>query len=89
MEFVLGFVIWIVIGLVGGYILNNFYGGPQTTLLMTLTFGVFGAFIGGMLGNAAYVFHDPAPLRFGGLLGAVLGGAGFPLIYHFVAKKAL
>jgi uncharacterized membrane protein YeaQ/YmgE (transglycosylase-associated protein family) len=89
MEFVLGFVVWLAIGLLGGYVLNNFYRGPETTLLMTLTFGVFGAFIGGMLGNAAYVFHDPAPLRFGGLLGAVLGGGGFPLIYHFVARKAL
>jgi uncharacterized membrane protein YeaQ/YmgE (transglycosylase-associated protein family) len=56
---------------------------------MTLTFGVFGAFIGGMLGNAAYVFHAPSPLRFGGLLGAALGAAGFPLIYHFIARKAL
>jgi uncharacterized membrane protein YeaQ/YmgE (transglycosylase-associated protein family) len=89
MEFALGFLVWIVIGLVGGYALNNFYRGPTTTLLMTLTFGVFGAFIGGMLGNAAYVFHEPSPLRFGGLLGAALGAAGFPLIYHFIARKAL
>lgn len=89
MEFVMGFVIWIFLGLVGGYALNNFYRGPETTLLMTLTFGVFGAFIGGMLASSGYIFHAPTPLRFGALLGAAAGAAAFPLIYHYIAKKAL
>jgi uncharacterized membrane protein YeaQ/YmgE (transglycosylase-associated protein family) len=89
MEFVLGFVIWIFFGLVGGYLLNNFFRGPETTLLMTLTLGVFGAFIGGMLASSGYIFHAPTPLRFGALLGAALGGTGFPAIYHYIARKAL
>jgi uncharacterized membrane protein YeaQ/YmgE (transglycosylase-associated protein family) len=89
MEFALGFIVWIVLGLAGGYALNNFYRGPETSLAMTLTFGVFGAFIGGMLGNSGYLFHAPTPLRFGALLGAALGAAGFPLIYHAIARKAV
>jgi uncharacterized membrane protein YeaQ/YmgE (transglycosylase-associated protein family) len=89
MEFGMGFLVWIVIGLVGGFALNNFYRGPQTSLGMSLVFGFFGAFIGGMLGMSGYLFHSPTPLRLGGLLGATMGGLGFPLIYHFIAKRAV
>jgi uncharacterized membrane protein YeaQ/YmgE (transglycosylase-associated protein family) len=89
MEFGMGFVVWIALGLVGAYAVNNFYRGPGTSLPMTLTFGFFGAFIGGMLGTSGYIFHAPTPLRFGALLGAVIGAVAFPLIYHFIAKKAV
>jgi uncharacterized membrane protein YeaQ/YmgE (transglycosylase-associated protein family) len=89
MEFALGFVAWIIIGFVGGFALNNFYRGPQTSLGMSLVFGFFGAFIGGMLGMSGYIFHSPTPLRLGGLLGATLGATGFTFIYHFIARKAL
>jgi uncharacterized membrane protein YeaQ/YmgE (transglycosylase-associated protein family) len=89
MEFALGFVAWILIGMIGGFALNNFYRGPQTSLGLTLVFGFFGAFIGGMLGMSGYVFHSPTPLRLGGLLGATMGAFGFTFIYHFIARKAL
>jgi uncharacterized membrane protein YeaQ/YmgE (transglycosylase-associated protein family) len=89
MEFTLGFIAWILIGLVGGFALNNFYRGPQTSLGLTLVFGFFGAFIGGMLGMSGYIFHSPTPLRLGGLLGATAGALGFTFIYHFIARKAL
>lgn len=89
MTFVTGFLIWLVIGIGAGLLVRAFYRGPTTTAFLTLFFGVAGAFIGGMLGVAPYVTHDPTPLRFGGLLGAVLGGLLFPVVYNLVARKAL
>jgi uncharacterized membrane protein YeaQ/YmgE (transglycosylase-associated protein family) len=89
MEYVLGFVAWIVIGIVGAFVVYNFYRGPTTTLALTLVFGFFGAFIGGMLGMSGYVFHAPTPLRIGGLLAATIGAVGFTFMYHYIAKKAL
>jgi uncharacterized membrane protein YeaQ/YmgE (transglycosylase-associated protein family) len=88
-AFIIGFAVWITIGVVAGFIVNAAWRGPQTTMVMTIIFGFFGAFIGGMLGMSPYIFHDPLPLRFGGLLGATLGGLGFPFIYHFIAKKVV
>jgi uncharacterized membrane protein YeaQ/YmgE (transglycosylase-associated protein family) len=56
---------------------------------MTFTLGMFGAFIGGMLGTSAYIFHDPNPMRLGGMLGALIGASFFSFLYHFVARKAV
>lgn len=89
MAFVMGFAVWIALGLLGGFVMYFFYRGPETTQLMTIVLSVFGAFIGGMLGMSPYIHHAPLPLRLGGLIGATAGAFGFALIYHFVAKKAL
>lgn len=89
MTFVTGFLIWLALGAGAGLLLRLVYRGPTTTLFLSLFFGVAGAFIGGMLGASPYVAHDPTPLRFGALVGAVLGALLFPFIYHLVARKAL
>lgn len=89
MIFVTGFLIWLAVGIGAGLLLRAVYRGPTTTAFLGMFFGVAGAFIGGMLGVAPYVTHDPTPLRFGALLGAVLGALAFPFIYHLVARKAL
>lgn len=87
--FLMGLIVWAVIGFVIGFVVNMVYRGPETSTVMTLVFGFFGAFIGGMLAMSGYIFHDPAPLRIGGLIGASTGAAGFTFMYHFIAKKAL
>lgn len=89
MTFIIGFAAWLVIGLVGAFIIRAVYRGPDTTVLLTLAFGVFGATIGGMLGTSAHIFHDPSPLRVGGLIGAVLGAIGFTFIYNVIARTAV
>lgn len=89
MTFITGFLIWLAVGVVAGLVLRAVYAGPTTTAFLSAVFGVLGAFIGGMLGVAPYVTHDPTPLRTGALIGAVLGALLFPFIYHLVARKAL
>jgi uncharacterized membrane protein YeaQ/YmgE (transglycosylase-associated protein family) len=88
-AFAMGFAVWIVLGLLGGFVMYFFYRGPETTQLMSIVLSVFGAFIGGMLGMSPYIHHAPLPLRLGGLIGATAGAFGFALIYHFVARKAV
>ncbi|MFW5952026.1 MAG: GlsB/YeaQ/YmgE family stress response membrane protein [Gemmatimonadota bacterium] len=89
MTFLTGFLIWLAVGVGAGMLLRATYRGPTTTAFLSVFFGVAGAFIGGMLGVAPYVTHAPTPLRFGALVGAVLGALLFPFIYHLVARKAL
>jgi uncharacterized membrane protein YeaQ/YmgE (transglycosylase-associated protein family) len=86
---VAGFLIWIVFAVVAGFVVRNFYRSDFTTAGLTFTFAFFGAIIGGMLGTAPYVHHDPSPMRVGALLGAAIGAAFFSFLYHFVARKAI
>lgn len=89
MEFVTGFLVWTAFGVAAGFALWAFYRGPETGRIMNYVFALLGAFVGGMLGVSPYIWHDPNPLRFGGLLGAALGAVLFTWMYHFTAKKAL
>jgi len=87
MDFITGFAVWFVIGIAGGFIARALYRDDHTVVALALTFGVFGAFIGGMLGVAAYIHHDPLPLRPGGIIGAVTGAIFFPFVYQFISRR--
>ena len=89
MQFVFGLGVWWAIGLATGFAMRVVYRAEATTGVLSLLFGGFGAFIGGMLGTSPYIHHDPVPLRFGGLTGAVLGAILFTFLYHFTARKAI
>lgn len=88
MEFVIGILVWIIFGLVAGWLARAFYGA-ETIPALTFIFGVSGALVGGMLGVSGYIFHEPDPLRLGGLIGALMGAFFFAFLYHFTARKAL
>jgi uncharacterized membrane protein YeaQ/YmgE (transglycosylase-associated protein family) len=89
MEFTIGFAVWLGLGIVGGVLARVVYRAEGSAMALAITFGVFGAFIGGMLGSSAHVFHDPVPLRIGGVIGSVSGAFIFPFIYQFIGRKAV
>jgi uncharacterized membrane protein YeaQ/YmgE (transglycosylase-associated protein family) len=89
MAFIIGFAVWIAIGLAGGIVARVLFPVAGIIAGLTLFFGVSGAFIGGMLGTSAYVHHAPLPLRLGGLIGATAGALLFSWLYHFMARKAV
>lgn len=84
-----GLAVWLVLGIVGGIVVRAGYRTDGTLLALTIVFAVLGAFIGGMLGTAAYIHYDPSPLRLGGILGATTGALLFPWMYHFVQRTAV
>jgi uncharacterized membrane protein YeaQ/YmgE (transglycosylase-associated protein family) len=87
MTYTVGFLVWIAIAALAGFLVRGFYRTPGVTTALTFVFAFLGSFIGGMLGVSGYIFHDPSPLRFGALLGAVLGAVFFPALYHFMARR--
>jgi uncharacterized membrane protein YeaQ/YmgE (transglycosylase-associated protein family) len=89
MTFIVGFLVWLAFGVIAGLIMPRAYRAAATLPLLSVVFGVFGAFIGGMLGTSPYIFHDPTPLRIGSLIGALLGATFFSFLYHFIARKAV
>ncbi|MGQ0813877.1 MAG: GlsB/YeaQ/YmgE family stress response membrane protein [Gemmatimonadota bacterium] len=89
MDFIVGFALWTIIGIAGGAIMRRAYRTAGTVPWLTVIFGFFGAFVGGMLGSSAHVFHDATPLRAGGLIGALLGAIFFSFLYHYIERKAV
>ena len=89
MPFVIGFLIWLAFGVIAAVVLRIVLPSAETTTPLSFLLAIFGSFVGGMLGVSAYVYHDPFPTRFGGLLGALLGAFLFAWIYHFVARRAV
>lgn len=89
MTFIIGFLVWLALGVGLGLIMPRAYKAAATAPLLTIIFGIFGAFIGGMLGTSPYIFHDPTPLRIGSLIGAFAGATFFTFLYHFIARKAI
>ena len=88
MQFITGFAVWFAIGIVGGLLARGVYRETTNTVAaLAVVFGIFGAFIGGMLGTAGYIFHDPLPLRLGGLIGASSGAFIFPFVYQFIGRR--
>ena len=87
MTFATGILIWLAVGIGAALLFRALYRGPTTTLFLAVCFGMFGALVGGMLGVSGYVAHDPHPLRFGGLLGCVLGAVLFSYTYNAIARK--
>jgi len=87
MEYFIGFLVWLGIGVVGAAVVHKAYRGPDTAFLVTLYLAVMGAFVGGMLGVSGYVYHYPRPLRPGGLLGATAGAFICAYLYHMVARR--
>ena len=88
MTFVVGFVVWVVLGLVGAVVARTLYRTDTTEAWLTFVFGLFGALIGGMLGVSPYIHHAPTPLRLGAIVGALMGGLLFTFLYHTSARKA-
>lgn len=89
MVFITGFLIWLGFALLAGAIVWTVYRGTRTTAVLTFTFAIVGAFIGGMLGMYPYIYHQPVPTRVGGLIGAAAGAFFFSVVYQVVDRKAV
>ena len=88
MGYALGFLVWLGIAVAAFVIFRAVLGRtPHTVPWVGFLLTLFGTFIGGMLGVSAYIYHDPNPLRLGGIIGALLGGALFTGVYYWAAKK--
>ena len=88
MEYAIGFLVWLGIAALAILLVGMKYRRtPGTTMAVAVVLTILGTFVGGMLGVSGYVYHDPNPLRIGGLIGAAAGGLLFAAMYFWVARK--
>ncbi len=83
----MGWIAWIVLGLIAGFIANKLVSGSGAGILMDIVIGIVGAIVGGFIGSKIGV---------GGLEGfslwsillAVLGAVIVLVLYRAVASRA-
>ena len=84
----MGFIAWIILGLISGFVASKLVNHSGSGLLLDLVIGIVGALLGGFIG---------AKLGLGGLenfwslwtwLLAIVGAIVVLLIYNAVARRA-
>lgn len=80
----MGIVIWIVIGLIAGWLATQILGG-RGGLLRNLAVGLIGAIVGGILFDQLGLVLKPGFL--GELISATVGAVVFLLIWRAIAKS--
>ena len=80
----MGVLIWIVIGLLAGWLANAILGGRRGGLLHNLAVGLLGAIVGGLIfGNLGII---PRPGFLGELISATIGAIVCLLIWRAIRR---
>jgi uncharacterized membrane protein YeaQ/YmgE (transglycosylase-associated protein family) len=79
----MGILIWIVIGLIAGWLANQILGGRHGGLLHNLAVGLVGAIVGGLIFGSLNIM----PVGFvGALVSATIGAVVFLLIWRAIKR---
>ena len=84
----MGFIAWIVLGLISGFIASKVVNRTGEGLILDIVLGIVGAFVGGWL-FTRFGYAGVTGLNIYSMLVAVVGAIVVLLIYHFVfARRA-
>jgi uncharacterized membrane protein YeaQ/YmgE (transglycosylase-associated protein family) len=79
----MGILLWIVIGLIAGWLASQILGG-RGGLLYNLAVGLIGAIVGGILFDQLGLTVKPGFL--GGLISATIGAVVFLLVWRAIRR---
>lgn len=83
----MGFLGWIVLGLLAGWIAGVVTGRRGQGCITTLVIGVLGALVGGMLANAAGYNGTISDLSLRSIVIAALGAALLLLLFNAISGR--
>ncbi len=79
----MGIIIWIVIGLIAGWLANQILGGRGGSLLYNLAVGLVGAIVGGLIFDSLHIIPEGFV---GALVSATIGAIVFLLIWRAIRR---
>jgi uncharacterized membrane protein YeaQ/YmgE (transglycosylase-associated protein family) len=79
----MGFLAWIVIGLIAGWLAKEILGGPGG-IFHNLAIGLIGAIVGGLIFGALHIV--PEATFIGNLISATVGAVVFLLIWRAIRR---
>jgi uncharacterized membrane protein YeaQ/YmgE (transglycosylase-associated protein family) len=82
----MSFIVWIVLGLIAGFIASKLVNKSGEGMLLDIILGIVGAVLGGWLFNA---FGMPGVTGFNvySVVVAVIGAVLFLVVYHALTKR--
>lgn len=80
----MGIILWIIIGLIAGWLANQILGGRSGGLLYNLAVGLVGAIVGGVLLDNIGLAVKPSFI--GELVSATIGAIVFLLIWRAIRR---
>lgn len=90
----MGIIAWVVLGLIAGALAKLFYPGPQGGgIFSTIALGIFGALIGGylgqvLLGSGAAAAASTGALTIGSVFFAVLGAMLLIFVWGLLTRRS-
>ena len=78
----MGFVSWIVVGAIAGFLANQIVGSREG-LLRTLVLGIVGGLVGGFVAERVFKMGDVNGINVESIVIATLGAIAILLVVHF------
>src|SRR6202162_3533660 len=85
-EYEMSLIIWIVLGLISGFIASKLINKSGEGMLLDILLGIVGAVVGGWLFHA-FGMPGVSGLNVYSVVVAVIGAAVFLVLYHAVTKR--
>ncbi len=82
----MSFIVWIVLGLIAGFIASKLVNKSGDGMLLDILLGVVGAVVGGWLFNM-FGMAGVTGLNVYSLVVAVIGAAVFLIVYHALINR--
>lgn len=82
----MGLIIWLVVGLIAGFIARALVPGPDPMgMLGTLVLGLVGSLVGGFLGNL--LVDGAVDVEAAGIFGSIIGAVVALLVFRAVSSR--
>jgi uncharacterized membrane protein YeaQ/YmgE (transglycosylase-associated protein family) len=85
-EFTMSFIVWIVLGLIAGFIASKLVNRTGEGMLLDIVLGIVGAVVGGWLFHA-FGMPGVTGLNVYSVAVAVIGAAVFLIVYHALTSR--
>ena len=86
-EHNLGLLVWLIVGLIAGFIARALVPGPDPMgLVGTLVLGLAGSLVGGFLGNL--LVDGSVDIEASGIIGSIIGAVVALLVYRGVSSRS-
>ena len=82
----MGFIAWIVLGAIAGFITNLIMGGGEGVIL-TVILGIVGAVVGGYLAGTVLKVADVTGINVESIVVAVIGGIVVVAVYRLLGGR--